>query len=76
MCGHDGIVHGGMVATVLDEATGRNVSSLERPSSLVLLDLPCVCVWGGGGGRGDQPEWGFHNVKHQELGPIPASVIL
>lgn len=26
MCGHDGIVHGGMVGVVLDEATGRNVS--------------------------------------------------
>lgn len=25
MCGHDGIVHGGMVGVVLDEATGRNV---------------------------------------------------
>jgi hypothetical protein len=28
MCGHDGIVHGGMVGVVLDEATGRNVSRL------------------------------------------------
>ncbi|KAL7412755.1 HotDog domain-containing protein [Mrakia frigida] len=30
LCGHDGIVHGGMVATILDEATGRNA----------LLNLP------------------------------------
>lgn len=28
VCGHDGIVHGGLVGVVLDEATGRNVSSL------------------------------------------------
>jgi len=27
LCGHDGIVHGGMIATVFDEALGRNVSS-------------------------------------------------
>lgn len=27
LCGHDGIVHGGLVATVFDEALGRNVSS-------------------------------------------------
>ncbi|CED82651.1 Uncharacterized conserved protein [Phaffia rhodozyma] len=30
LCGHDGIVHGGMVGVVLDEATGRNA----------LLNLP------------------------------------
>jgi hypothetical protein len=30
LCGHDGIVHGGMVGTILDEATGRNA----------LLNLP------------------------------------
>lgn len=26
MCGHDGIIHGGLLATVLDESLGRNVS--------------------------------------------------
>jgi hypothetical protein len=25
LCGHDGIVHGGLMATLLDEALGRNV---------------------------------------------------
>lgn len=27
LCGHDGIIHGGLLATVLDESLGRNVSS-------------------------------------------------
>lgn len=27
LCGHDGIVHGGLLATVFDEALGRNVST-------------------------------------------------
>ena len=26
LCGHDGIIHGGLLATVLDESLGRNVS--------------------------------------------------
>lgn len=25
LCGHDGIIHGGMIATIFDEALGRNV---------------------------------------------------
>ena len=27
LCGHDGIIHGGLIATVLDEGLGRLVSS-------------------------------------------------
>lgn len=30
LCGHDGIIHGGMIATIFDEALGRNVRSLDR----------------------------------------------
>lgn len=26
LCGHDGIIHGGLIATVLDESLGRLVS--------------------------------------------------
>jgi acyl-coenzyme A thioesterase PaaI-like protein len=26
LCGHDGIVHGGLIATILDESMGRVVS--------------------------------------------------
>lgn len=29
LCGHDGIIHGGLLATVFDEALARNVSALE-----------------------------------------------
>jgi len=32
LCGHDGIVHGGLLATLLDEALGRNVS--KYPSNM------------------------------------------
>lgn len=39
LCGHEGIVHGGMVATVLDEATGRNVSS-DSFSLLIRIQAP------------------------------------
>jgi acyl-coenzyme A thioesterase PaaI-like protein len=28
LCGHDGIIHGGMIATVFDESLARNVSRL------------------------------------------------
>jgi acyl-coenzyme A thioesterase PaaI-like protein len=27
LCGHDGIVHGGLLATVFDESLARNVST-------------------------------------------------
>lgn len=33
LCGHDGIIHGGLLATVLDESLGRNVSG---PSSRIV----------------------------------------
>ena len=36
VCGHDGIVHGGLIATLLDETLGRTVSS----TSCSLLALP------------------------------------
>jgi len=26
MCGHEGVIHGGLLATVLDESLGRTVS--------------------------------------------------
>lgn len=39
MCGHDGIVHGGMVGVVLDEATGRNVSGRQLHSLLLACQL-------------------------------------
>lgn len=38
LCGHEGIVHGGVLATVLDEAMGRTVSFF----------LFLACCWGGG----------------------------
>jgi acyl-coenzyme A thioesterase PaaI-like protein len=31
LCGHDGIVHGGLLATLLDEALARNVCRLIHP---------------------------------------------
>ena len=31
LCGHDGIIHGGMIATIFDEALGRNVRHLVMP---------------------------------------------
>jgi hypothetical protein len=46
LCGHDGIVHGGMVATVFDEATARNVSPLSFPLGYplgLLSSLPLLC---------------------------------
>jgi len=39
LCGHDGIVHGGMIATVFDEALGRNVSSRIHQSRWDQLTL-------------------------------------
>ena len=27
LCGHDGIIHGGLIATVFDESLARNVSA-------------------------------------------------
>ena len=37
LCGHDGIVHGGLIATILDESTGRVVSVLVMRCSSSLL---------------------------------------
>ena len=33
LCGHDGVVHGGMLATILDEAMGRVVRGDPSPFS-------------------------------------------
>jgi len=30
LCGHDGIIHGGLIATVFDESLARNVSLATR----------------------------------------------
>lgn len=38
LCGHEGVVHGGLLATVLDEALGRTVRSSRSPVS-----FPAVC---------------------------------
>ncbi len=38
LCGHDGIIHGGLIATIFDESLARNVSfQLSSVSSLPLL---------------------------------------
>lgn len=37
LCGHDGIIHGGLLATVLDESLGRNVSLVSESTP---LDVP------------------------------------
>jgi hypothetical protein len=43
LCGHDGIVHGGLIATLLDESLGRIVSSLffffRRDIYLLIIPL-------------------------------------
>jgi acyl-coenzyme A thioesterase PaaI-like protein len=33
LCGHDGIIHGGLLATLLDEVLARTVSTLKYFSS-------------------------------------------
>jgi acyl-coenzyme A thioesterase PaaI-like protein len=33
LCGHEGIVHGGIVGTILDDSLARNVSCLEAPEA-------------------------------------------
>jgi hypothetical protein len=38
LCGHDGIVHGGLLATLLDEALARTVSTLSLFYSVLLND--------------------------------------
>ena len=35
LCGHEGVVHGGLLATVLDEALGRTVSRCSWWSELL-----------------------------------------
>jgi hypothetical protein len=37
LCGHDGIVHGGLLATIMDEALGRIVSNATRTHSSVYM---------------------------------------
>jgi acyl-coenzyme A thioesterase PaaI-like protein len=36
MCGHDGIVHGGLLATIFDESLARNVRSCRIALPLTL----------------------------------------
>jgi acyl-coenzyme A thioesterase PaaI-like protein len=46
LCGHDGIIHGGLIATVFDETLARNVRlpalwPFGRPANIqALLNLP------------------------------------
>lgn len=34
LCGHDGIIHGGLLATVFDETLARNVSLSQQSSAI------------------------------------------
>lgn len=40
LCGHDGIIHGGLLATLLDETLARNVSNR---ASCIIIFLYCGC---------------------------------
>lgn len=39
LCGHDGIVHGGLLATVLDETLARTVGDCNITPRLPLIDF-------------------------------------
>jgi len=39
LCGHDGIIHGGLLATILDETLARTVSECCTNSKLLLIDV-------------------------------------
>lgn len=39
LCGHDGIIHGGLLATVMDEILGRQVRFFVLPRSLLNVEF-------------------------------------
>jgi hypothetical protein len=41
LCGHDGIIHGGMLATVLDETLARTVRECSTRQELQLIHVGC-----------------------------------
>jgi hypothetical protein len=43
LCGHDGIVHGGLLATLLDEGLGRTVRVLYIPLLYAMLTTKRDC---------------------------------
>lgn len=59
LCGHEGIVHGGMLATLLDESFGRIVSTFGAPDS-ICIDLVAVSSESSG------QDWG-HGVPQLKL---------
>lgn len=48
LCGHDGIVHGGLIATVFDESLGRlvrlNINVLRRRNDVIPLAVYYECT--------------------------------
>jgi acyl-coenzyme A thioesterase PaaI-like protein len=36
LCGHEGIVHGGIVGTILDDSLARNVSRVEKGDIILI----------------------------------------
>lgn len=66
LCGHDGIVHGGLLATLLDEGMGRTVNCQRRPYFWPELKRLVTVSWLLGD---QQPTWQdrFHRQSHPQL---------